>query len=448
MAMAMGNTQSALAIWYWDGNGGAAGGPLGGSGPWDSTSLVWRTHPNNPLTNWVSGDTATFSDNAGTITLGTNIVISASMIDNVGMIVEGPFSLLYYGGTLTGLKTSTVNCAVTLMANAGFRNNYVFNGSISDDGTNRSIIHYFDTLTLNGSNSFGGGVSLMSGALVIGNDYAIGMGNLALGYDGAVLQAGGGFRTVTNRITWNWNWRLNFQGTNSLTCTATQTLSGTAAPYPRFNIVETNAVLTYGGLMRDTRYHTAMIKEGPGTFVIQGNYDASYGTVVTGGTLIVNGITTALQNNYGYKVWPGATLGGTGVINLAAAGSTCTVQQAGALAPGASAGASVGTLTITNGTVALGEGAIVKWDFKDGAGDRVNVKGTLVLPLVATVMVSRISGDWPATPTLFTANALTGPGAANVSGWVVQGVRGCTAQIQGNNVILQSELAGTLMLIR
>ncbi len=227
VTIALGRAEQAQAAnWYWDGNGGAAGGALGGSGPWNSTSLVWRTHPNNPLTNWVAGNAPLFSGGAGTVALEEDITVSADMSVNANMTFEGPSTLKLSGGThvTAAANTATVNCAVQLLYNAAIRNSYLINGNISDDGTNRSITHHFDTLTLNGSNSFGGGVALNSGVLVIGHDRALGAGNLALGYDGARLKAGSGARTVANAFTWNWNWRLNFEGTNALTCTATQTL--------------------------------------------------------------------------------------------------------------------------------------------------------------------------------------------------------------------------------
>ena len=423
------------ANWYWDGNGGVAGGSLGGSGPWNSTSLVWRTHPNNPLTNWVAGNAPLFNGDPGTVTLTEDVPIAVSMTVNADMTFNGAYRLTLSGGThVTAVaKTATVNCAVQLLYNTAIRYNYVINGNISDDGASRSITHHFETLTLNGSNSFGGGVALNGGALVIGNDHALGTGNLLLGYDGAVVKAGGGDPTVANRFNWNWNWRLNFQGTNDLTCTVTQTLYGTATPWPRFSIVEPGTTLTYGGLKRNPLYHTMMVKEGAGTFLIRGPYDASYGTIVSNGLLVLNGATTAVQNNYGYTVCAGGSLGGTGTVNLAASGSTCTVQQAGALAPGATSGTSVGILTF-NGPVSLAENSIYQWDCQDGTGDLIVVNGTLTLPSVATVRVNRVSGALPADSVILTAGTLAGDGA--LENWGVQGFPRARVRIRGTDVIL------------
>lgn len=433
------------ANWYWFGDDTTEGG----DGAWNYTDIAWRTHPTSGIfTNYVAGNAPLFRSNPGTVTLETNILVSSSMNVSENMTFDGPFTLQISGGThVTAVSvTATVNCAVQLLYNAAIRYNYLINGNISDDGANRSITHYFETLTLNGSNSFGGGVALNGGTLVIGNDDALGTGTLKLGYNGATLEAGGGARTVTNHLAWNWNWRLNFRGTNNLTFARKQTLQGTASPWPRYNVVETNAVLTYGGgLVRDTRFNSKLIKEGPGTMVVDGPYDASYGTVVTGGTFIVNSDATVVRANYGYTVYAGAALGGTGVVNLAASGSTCVVHQAGALVPGSMG---VGTLTV-NGPVSMAENSIYKWEYKDGAGDLVDVNGTLTLPLVATVTVSQVSGDLPATPTLFTADTLAGPGAADVSGWIVQGESGYAVQILGSDVVLsQSAPAGTLISIR
>lgn len=449
----LGAPTAQAATRYWAGDDTTAGG----DGSWNFTDTAWRTHPTaigaQYMTNWVAGDMPQFQGGPGTVTLETNILISVGMKVYENMTFDGPFSLQLSGGALTGLSstTATVDCAVMLLVGADIRNNYVINGNISDDGgAYRSIEHSYDALTLNGSNSFGGGVVLNNGTLVIGNDHALGTGILDLDQSEAVLEAGGGARSVTNVLTMNWDSPFNVAGTNDLTFTSTQTLKGGQAPPdgPRYNVMETNTVLTFGGLVRDSRYNSGMTKEGPGTMVVEGAYDATYGTVVTGGTFLVNGTTTAVINDYGYTVFEGAALGGTGVVNLAASGSTCTVYQAGALAPGASVGGSVGTLTI-NGPVSMAENSIYKWEYQDSAGDLVDINGTLTLPAVATVMVSQVSGDMPEIPTLFTADTLAGAGAADVSGWVIEGAQGYIAQIEGTAVTLyQPPPVGTTISIR
>lgn len=90
----------------------------------------------------------------------------------------------------------------------------------------------------------------------------------------------------------------------------------------------------------------------------------------------------------------------------------------------------------------------MRWDCQDGAGDLVRVNGALVLPSVATVTVNRISGDPPATSTLFTANTLQGPGALDVSGWIVDGLAGYAVKIRGNSVMLVAGPRGAVMTLR
>lgn len=157
----------------------------------------------------------------------------------------------------------------------------------------------------------------------------------------------------------------------------------------------------------------------------------------------------ALGYNTGHiTVSNAATLGGSGTIVLAT-GKTNTVLAGGTIAPGSvTAGAEVGTLTVTNGTFAFQQNANYAWQYKDGAGDLVRVYGTLILPTVATVTVSQVSGAMPSAPTLFTATTLAGAGASDVSGWVLNGAPGCTLQISGTSVILKAPPKGTVIMLK
>jgi fibronectin-binding autotransporter adhesin len=151
--------------------------------------------------------------------------------------------------------------------------------------------------------------------------------------------------------------------------------------------------------------------------------------------------------SYNVTVSNAATLGGSGTIVLAT-GKTNTILAGGTIAPGSiTAGTEVGTLTVTNGTFDFQQNAIYAWQYKDGAGDKVRVYGTLILPSVATVSVSQVSGSMPADPPIFTATTLAG--ATSLTNWVVTGVQNYTVQISGTtNVILKAPPMGTIIMFK
>jgi autotransporter-associated beta strand protein len=198
---------------------------------------------------------------------------------------------------------------------------------------------------------------------------------------------------------------------------------------------------------------------GTSPLVLGGANTYTGNTTVVAGTLAVNNLN-ALQNSTldtgaagsqrvtftvaGNNTYNLGGLTGSDVVDVG--GNTLGVGASGALAPGS---AGVGTLTVT-GAVTVVEGAVYQWQCQNGVGDLLELKGasgTLTLPAVATVQVSQISGDLPSTPTLFTAAALSGPGAADLSGWTVSGLDGYTVHRQGTSVILGYS-AGTIFRCR
>jgi autotransporter-associated beta strand protein len=181
----------------------------------------------------------------------------------------------------------------------------------------------------------------------------------------------------------------------------------------------------------------SITKTNAGKWILSGNNTYDGPTTVSEGTLLVNGNQSGATGTV--SVASGATLGGTGTV-----GGAVSMAATATLEPGS---AGVGTLTVT-GAVTLAEGAVYKWECQNGVGDLVALtgpSGTLTLPSVATVQVSRIAGDMPSPATLFTAAALAG--AADLSGWTVKGLAGGKAQIQGTSVILKS-VVGTVVTIR
>jgi hypothetical protein len=335
-----------------------------------------------------------------------------------------------------------------------------FNGNISGDrGLNTQLSGTAGDwkLVLNGNNSFTGvagdyqfhgGVYHSYGTLVVGSDTALGTGNFRW-ESGTKLQAGNGNRTVANTLRLPNDPSVEFTGSNSLTFTTDVTyFASLAGGGAKFAVTDPAATLTFVGLTESQASQVgAFEKLGAGTLAITGQFGCGGTNTVTAGTLLVNGPTgdkTALgppatyQGQKDYIVTSGGTLGGTGTINLLA-GRQVTVS--GSMAPG---NAGVGTLTV-NGAVTLASGAGYAWQYLNGAGDLVDVNGTLTLPATATVTVSQVSGNLPATPTLFTADTLAG--ATDLSGWTVNGLTGGKAQIQGTSVILKIGSRGTVISI-
>jgi autotransporter-associated beta strand protein len=163
-----------------------------------------------------------------------------------------------------------------------------------------------------------------------------------------------------------------------------------------------------------------LVKTGTGTQTLSGMSGFSQGTIISNGTLLVNGGIT------GAVMVAGGILGGTGVV----AGTV--TNRATLAAAGTNA---IGVLTVTN--LVMAENATVAWDFNASTQDLIRVTGALTLPTVATVNVSRVSsGIQPTRAALFTFGS--GPTPGKLNGWIITGARGGTyAEVRGNDVVLK-----------
>ena len=141
-------------------------------------------------------------------------------------------------------------------------------------------------------------------------------------------------------------------------------------------------------------------------------------SIAAGGTLDLNGMRQTAR-----QVQGGGTI------------SNGTLTVAGTLAPGGLQ--TVGALAVEN--LGLSENATYDWNYGDAASDTVLVTGTLTLPTVATVGVSRVAGATAALAdrsVLFTcpSGAIS---AGDLSGWTVEGAQtGTHVKVSGNQVVL------------
>lgn len=481
-AFALAGMASAQTL-FWDADGG--GGGTGGSGNWNTTDSTWRDGGiGGALQAWVNNRNAalpggglavlTLTEDITVGSNGTSTVLFTgtwdSTISNVeGSTTSGKTLTLNATGVPDGQRTAigdnggllfTINCPVILAADDNTKHVFaiaaIINGNISESSVGRRIVNQSATLTLNGSNSFSGGINTWQTftKLVLGHDNAAGTGPIRIGQNGGgKIEAGNGDRVINNVLNPDaftaWNNYIGVTGTNKITFTQ-QYAAYTSGGNARVE-VDTGAQVVFKNFQLNG-YGAApgVIKEGGGTMILDGFSQpaAGYGPgglTVDNGTLLVNTTTPSLLN---VTVANTGTLGGTGTITLAS-GKTNTVNTGGALAPGAAASNSVGTLTIA-GAVTLAEGAVYKWEYQDGAGDLValtGAAGTLTLPTVATVQVSQVSGDFQGPSPLFTATTLAG--ATDLSQWVVTGLPKSQVERDGTSVVLfLPPPKGTVIVVR
>lgn len=271
----------------------------------------------------------------------------------------------------------------------------IYNGVIS--GTGMLIQRGAGTTVLAGPNTYSGGTTPTAGVLGFGIDSVgstpdsgpIGVGPLLLAPEppnttgaGNVL-AFGGAHTIANPIQYQSgtnNYSLQVSGTNALTFSGPVTLNGNDSlgnPTNRFFQIANTALTTLAGVISDGGLGYGIVKTGNGTLLLAAAETYTGPTLVSNGTLRVNGQIGAGA----VTVATNATLGGIGSINGAV-----SVLAGGSLAPGNS----IGTLTINN-NLTLGGNLAIEVN-KSGAptSDQIVVSGTLNNTGTGTVTVTNL----------------------------------------------------------
>jgi autotransporter-associated beta strand protein len=218
---------------------------------------------------------------------------------------------------------------------------------------------------------------------------------------------------------------FTFAGSSSMSLGTNSVNLGTVTP-----TITVNAnTFTIGGTITNI---AGLAKAGAGTLVLSGNNTYSGGTTVSGGTLLVEGVITGAVNVVGVLLGGSGTVGG--VVTNAAAITAADTN-------------SIGTLT-TAGLV-MQENSTCVWNYNDTSRDVIQVNGSLTLPAVATVSVSRVtSGSLPLRGVLFNGFSSIVTNTGTLRGWVITGAAPRTyAEVQGDQVVLVTRPIGTLLRI-
>ncbi len=165
----------------------------------------------------------------------------------------------------TGTITLGGNRLVTVSANM-----LTAGGAIGDGGSGFTLTKAgAGTLTLGGSNTYSGGLTLTTGVLLLASATAVGAGVFTIN-GGTIDNTSGSAMTLTNNNALNWGAGFTFTGTNSLNL-------GTGALTLAANVTVTTTanVLTVGGAIGGA---FTLTKAGAGgTLTLTGNNTFSNG---------------------------------------------------------------------------------------------------------------------------------------------------------------------------
>jgi autotransporter-associated beta strand protein len=232
----------------------------------------------------------------GILTLGSATLVAqggprvlANAITLAGTTTFATGNDLEFSGaaTLTGNRTLNVQATTT------------FSGSIGQSGGSRSLTKSgTGILRLGSANTFGGGVTVSQGGLLVGHDAALGTGNLNL--NSAGIGAYGGGRLIA--ISVNLSGKATFLAGDALTFTGTTVLTGNRT----LSILNST---TFSGIVSQSGGSRSLTKAGTGTLTLSGANTYSGTTTLSTGTLNA-GHNSAFGT--GSLVLSGGTLGAIG----------------------------------------------------------------------------------------------------------------------------------------
>jgi outer membrane autotransporter protein len=356
-----------VTLQYWNANGFAGSGALGGgSGTWSVTNFSWTnstgslTGPMSPVPGF-----AIFGGAPGTVTVdNTNGSVSATgmqfMSDGYHLTGD-PIALVAQNGMVPVLRVGAGATAT------------IDNVINSNDGLNKTDA---GTLVLNGANIYAGNTVISGGTLSIHSDSNIGLPANPLDFEGGTLQVtGNAYHSTSRNIIWG-------------------------NPGGGFDIADASNVFT---VTQSLGGAGGLLKAGAGRLVLTGANTYTGGTLISGGTLQGNttSLTGHITNNANLIFDEAVTGTYAGVVS---GSGSLTKQGAGALTlTGAntySGGTTIAAGTVQGNTTSLqgdivNDAALVFDQASDGTyAGTLTGNGTLTKQGAGTLLVSGSSGAY------------------------------------------------------
>ncbi|WP_313670916.1 autotransporter-associated beta strand repeat-containing protein [Sandarakinorhabdus sp.] len=379
------------------GNIDTAGNTLTLNGVIDGAGSLTKVNTGNLVLNGANTYPGGTSINGGTVTVGTNAALgTGGVVMADGTMLRAGVDGLALANLITINGTSTMNTQ-------GFT--FTLNGVIDGAGTLAKI--GTGTLVLNGANTYAGGTALNAGTIRVGNNSALGTGNLAMAA-GTFLQAGAAGVTLANSIGMAGGATVDVAG-------QTLTLGGVISGTGPLSVIDSAANpasdLTLTGV---NTYTGGTVVTGTQVRVSQdanlGN--AAGGITLNGGTLWTTAsFSSARAVTLGTgggtaRVAPGTALTLTGVVS----GTSLTKIGGGELVLN-SANTYAGGTTLTMGRItvgnnaALGTGALA---MADGTTLGAGANNVVLANAISTAGVGTVDTG---TNTLTLAGVVSGPGS-------------------------------------
>jgi autotransporter-associated beta strand protein len=344
---------------------------------------------------------------AGTLQVNDGVSLGSGQVTLNGGTFQGSGAPVTFGSAnavriggniiFAGIAPITFNGPVTLAAFPGISVNNTsttFNGQITENTANLGLIKFGPgTLALGSSNNYSGATIVVGGPLAVGNDHALGSGQLVFTSPGSYLsgeaiQAVNGPHTLTNQVqigtTVTVAGSINLTFAGSVTLTSASTLT----------VTNPGTTLTVTGAVGETGGSQSLFKDGAGTLALEGVNTYTGITRLTAGTLAV-GNNSALGVSNGNGQHQLVLLGGT----LRAENTPITLDHQLVISGPATVGGTQ-NITFTGATVLINSPTI-----------------TVAAPAVTVTLGGQVSDssagqslfkDGPGTLVLGTANAYTG----------------------------------------